>query len=347
MCKSIAFFITFVLINVLLMKNFLSVVYVGCVMVLFSACTTLNPITFERLYAAETSFPEQINTVGVVNYVPPFKVGEEKMKYTSGYLEGDGKVAAEVLAEEIAANNYFSQVIICDSALRMKVDESEWNQPIPSLKADSLIRALEVDMLFAVERVQVQLQENKYWNSDSWGKITVVNLITTPVVRIYIPNRPAPLFTVSKSDTIYWEPGLVQTSSQVAHDASVHSAEMLMGHLLPHWEEVERYYFDGGNAIMRDAGIFVREDNWEEAGKIWQEIFETKKGKAKMRAAYNLAVYSEMKDDFGVAKGYLDAAYALAKEGSWEQQLILFYQMKMEEERQKNQRLSVQMKRFE
>jgi hypothetical protein len=37
----------------------------------------------------------------------------------------------------------------------------------------------------------------------------------------------------------------------------------------------------------------------------------------------------------------------LAKEGSWEQQLILFYQMKMEEERQKNQRLSVQMKRFE
>jgi hypothetical protein len=122
---------------------------------------------------------------------------------------------------------------------------------------------------------------------------------------------------------------------------------MLMGHLLPHWEEVERYYFDGGNAIMRDAGIFVREDNWEEASKIWQEIFETKKGKAKMRAAYNLAVYSEMKDDFGVAKGYLDAAYALAKEGSWEQQLILFYQMKMEEERQKNQRLSVQMKRFE
>ena len=66
-----------------------------------------------------------------------------------------------------------------------------------------------------------------------------------------------------------------------------------------------------------------------------------------MRAAYNLAVYSEMKDDFEVAKGYLDAAYALAKEGSWEQQLILFYQMKMEEERQKNQRLSVQMKRFE
>ena len=98
---------------------------------------------------------------------------------------------------------------------------------------------------------------------------------------------------------------------------------------------------------MRDAGVYVREQNWEEASVLWKNIYDKKKGKAKMRAAYNLAVYSEMKDDFEYAKEYLATACALADEGSWEHQLILFYQMKLEEERKKNLRLNVQMKRFE
>ena len=33
-------------------------------------------------------------------------------------MEGDGKVASEALAENIANVNYFDQVIICDSVFR-------------------------------------------------------------------------------------------------------------------------------------------------------------------------------------------------------------------------------------
>ena len=66
-----------------------------------------------------------------------------------------------------------------------------------------------------------------------------------------------------------------------------------------------------------------------------------------MRADYNLAVYSEMKNDFDKAREYLDAAYALTDENSLDQQLILLYRMKLEDECQKNQRLNIQMKRFE
>jgi hypothetical protein len=98
---------------------------------------------------------------------------------------------------------------------------------------------------------------------------------------------------------------------------------------------------------MRDAGVYVREQNWEEASVLWKEVYDKKKGKTKMRAAYNLAVYSEMINDFEAAKEYLDAASALSDEGSWEQLLILAYQFNLEKEHQKNQRLNIQMKRFE
>ena len=43
-----------------------------------------------------------------------------------------------------------------------------------------------------------------------------------------------------------------------------------MQNLLPYWVEVERYYYDGGNVEMRDAGVFVREESWEEAAALWE-----------------------------------------------------------------------------
>ena len=29
-----------------------------------------------------------------------------------------------------------------------------------------------------------------------------------------------------------------------------------------HWDEVARFYYDGGNIEMRDAGVYLRENNW-------------------------------------------------------------------------------------
>ena len=43
----------------------------------------------------------------------------------SAELEGDGKVASEALAENIANVNYFDQVVICDSAFRATDEVSQ------------------------------------------------------------------------------------------------------------------------------------------------------------------------------------------------------------------------------
>jgi tetratricopeptide (TPR) repeat protein len=320
-----AFFITFVResINVFMKKVF-SIGYILGMVLLFSACTTLQYFSFERLQAADVSFPEQVRSVGVVNGVPS----------SSG---GDGKVASEAFAQEIAAANYFNQVVICDSAL----------QAFDQVQTDSLIQALEVDMLFAIERVEVELQKGTYYLSDVMTNVPVVDGIVTPLVCAYIAGRDTPLFSISKTDTICWELRPDLTEEIMRKEASEYAAKLPMPYLLPSWKEVERYYFDGGNVEMRDAGIYVREGNWEEAGALWQNLYDTKKGKAKMRAAYNLALYYEMQDDFEKALAYMETASSLASEGSWEAQLIAFYQLKLQELSKDNHRLKVQMKRFE
>ena len=69
---------------------------------------------------------------------------------------------------------------------------------------------------------------------------------------------------------------------------------------------------------MRDAGVYVREHNWEEAYSLWKKVYDTKKGNHKMRAAFNLALYSEIQGDFDQAKAYIEEKKWGVKEASLE-----------------------------
>jgi hypothetical protein len=327
------------------MKNKLSYLWICLLMGLFPSCTTVQIASFERLQPASINFPEQIRRVGVVNAMPVVQQANLEKGYSVNVLEGDGVLTTDALAREIAATDYFDKVVICDSAIWQKALPME--APLSVTQVDSLTRMLDVDMLLVMERVHVQLAEGIMVIPGLMNTVSSIDGVVTPLLRAYVPGRNAPLFSISKSDTICWEKGPDLTMGQILKDASEYAATMPMEKLLPYWMEVQRYYFDGGNVEMRDAGVYVREQNWEEASVLWKEVYDKKKGKAKMRAAYNLAVYSEMINDFEAAKAYLDAASALLDEGSWEQQLILAYQFNLEKEHQKNQRLNVQMKRFE
>lgn len=340
-----AFFITFAHYKVKLMKKNLFIVGLWSVLLFVTACSSLQPFSYERLQPADVNFPGQIRKVGIVNHMPPVYQDYKNVDYKSASLEGNGNVAVEALAKEVVAVNYFDQVVIYDEEFRKST--SPLDQSIPKEVADDLIRTLDVDMLLSVERVNVELKESTMFIPEWNAEVSAVDGIVTSVVRAYLAYREAPLFTIQKTDTLCWKITPKLTFGDVMKEASEYAATMPMQNLLPYWEEKERYYFDGGNVEMRDAGVYVREQNWEEASVLWKEVYDKKKGKTKMRAAYNLAVYSEMINDFEAAKEYLDAASALSDEGSWEQQLILAYQFNLEKEHQKNQCLNIQMKRFE
>ena len=327
------------------MKKNLFLISIGSVLLFLTACTTLQTVSYERLQPADVNFPGQIRKVAIVNNMPSVTQDYKQVDYKSASLEGDGKVAAEALAQEVVAVNYFDQVVVCDNSFRKDAEPLE--RLIPKETVDDLLRELEVDMLLSMERVNVELKEGIFFIPELYVTVPAVDGIVTSVVRAYIKEREEPLFTVQKTDTLCWQLTPKLSFSDVVKEASEYAASMPIQNLLPYWVEMERYYYDGGNVEMRDAGVYVREQNWEEASVLWKHLYNVKKGKSKMRAAYNLAVYSEMQNDFVGAKEYLDAALALTDENSWEQQLILIYQLNLEEECQRNQRLNIQMKRFE
>lgn len=315
---------------------------------LFSACTTLQTISFDRLQAAEINFPDQVRRVGIVNDVPAVNPMASSENDSLAFLEADGRVAAEMLAQKIAASDYFDQVIICDSALRSKKDGQNLTYTLPQSKADELIRSLGVDVLFSIERVNVLLKKEGYWGySEKMLQVPLVDGIVSPVLVAYAYGRPSPMFTIAKTDTLCWEANAKLTYEKIARESAEYAADVLSERLLPQWDEQQRWYFDGGNVEMRDAGVYVRENNWDEATRLWQQVYETKKGKAKMRAAFNLALSCEMQDDFKRALEYLEEAASLAGTDSSEAVLIRFYRQRLEEQNKNNIQLRMQMKRFE
>lgn len=332
-------------------KWFMSLLLVGVI----SSCNTVNTVYFDRLEAAQVNFPNAIRKVGIVNNMPQIEGDEAALSNTAGILEGDGKVAAEALAQGIAETNYFEEVVICDTSLcNMKISlknhqalKKEWpGNILSSVEVSRWIDELGVDMLFSIERVRIELKEGELMPGIA-GPFHVVDGIITPVLRAYIAGREQPILNLTKSDTIYWTPNSSLTFKQIVNESSEFVASLMLPHILPYWTETRRCYYDGGSVEMRDAGVYVREHNWEAAFLLWKKIYDYKKGQQKMRAAFNIALYYEMTGDFEKAKAFLDVASQLVKPESPDVQLIRNYRTELNVYERKYQQLQLQMNRFE
>ncbi|WP_455671911.1 DUF6340 family protein [Phocaeicola sp.] len=310
------------------------------------SCSTVQTISFDQLEAADINFPVSVKNVAVVNNMPVFEAGKSH-KEISTRLEGDGKTASETLAKAIADANYFDQVIICDSALRGNDTEPRENVLLTKEEVQQLTTDLGADLVFSFDQVHIQTQPGVMFFSDFPYPIDAINAIVTPVIRIYVPNRQTPLLVVSKQDTISWEMGHTLSDELIVKEASEYAAYMPINHLLPHWKEVTRFYYDGGNVEMRDAGVCVREGNWDDAYRLWSNVYEKKKGRQQMKAALNIALYHEMKDDITKAREWAEKAQQLAKPGSVDEYQINFYVVALMEREGKLSRLNVQMNRFD
>ena len=182
------------------MKKNLFIVGLWSVLLSVTACSSLQPFSYERLQPADVNFPSQIRKVGIVNNMPPVHQDYKNVDYKSASLEVDGNVAVEALAKEVVAVNYFDQVVIYDEEFRKSI--SPLDQPIPKEVADDLIRTLEVDMLLAMERVNVELKESTMFIPEWNAEVSAVDGVVTSVVRVYLEQRESPLFTIQKTDTL-------------------------------------------------------------------------------------------------------------------------------------------------
>lgn len=312
------------------MKKICSI-YIIMIGFLFYSCQTINVIPIDYLIPADISFPSQIKRIAVVNNVrqSPGRIYSETdsllLAKTNGFYEmyivnGDPQVTTEALAEAIAAENYFNEVVICDSALQAGKTPRE-ESILSKETVGELTKLLDVDMLIALEEIQIAVQRQVYPMGEM-GYLGNINVKTYPKVNLYIPNRHAPLVMINGSDSIFWEgfansPLNARTKiisdEQLINEASDFAGSIPIKYMTPHWNTVNRYFFNNGSSEMRDAAFFVQSNNWDKAFTLWERAYETEKGKKKAKIASNISLYYEMKDDLDKAEEWGKKAVDLMK----------------------------------
>ena len=303
---------------------------------LFGGCQSVEPLSIDYMLPAEVSFPSNLRRATVVNNMPPVpdnhliieeskdkSKNQTEMARKTGYFNGNARIALESLAETLAEEKYFDEVIICDSALRTD-DKVQRETALSREEVETLTESLDVDFLIALENVQIR-SLRKIEFLPEWRLYTgTLDVKVYPTVKVYIPRRNGPMVTINAQDSIFWDytsSNMAQAGSKLISDeemlkeASDFAGTVPVKQLLPYWTTAQRYLFTGGSVNMRDAAVFVRENDWEQAIELWKQTYEKKKkGKQKMYAACNIALGYEMLDSISNAEEWALKAQTVAYE---------------------------------
>lgn len=310
-----------------------SLTFVSLFMLLFSSCQSLEQISIDYLQPADLSFPPQLRRVAIVNNTsdtPDNKLitQSEKIKENdllvsraTAYANGNAKIAAESLAEEIAHQNYFDAVVICDSALRAN-DKLARESTLSKEEVNQLASDLGVDFIIALENLQLKATKTVRYLPDFNCYQGAMDVKAYPTIKVYLPERNKPMSTLHLNDSVFWEEFGVSAMEatariiperQMLQEAAEFAGTIPVKYLVPIWKQGTRYLYTGGSVQMRDAAVFVRENSWDNAYELWRQAFESSKSdKKKMRIALNIAVYYEMTDSLAKAEEWAVKAQQLA-----------------------------------
>ena len=350
-------------------------------MLFLSSCQSVEQLSIDYMLPAEVSFPPTLKRVAIVNNMPEVpdnklivseeaeKKEENEIARLTNYYNGDARLTTEALAEALANENYFEEVVICDSALRSK-DITPRESTLSREEASKLIQDLDVDFLIALENIQMRSTRKISYLRD-WGAFYgTVDVKVYPTVKIYLPNRKGPMVTINNNDSIFWEEmgngeasvrARLISENDLIKQASEFAGTVPVKRLLPHWKTANRYLFQGGSVNMRDAAVYAKEGNWAEAVQLWKKNIEAKKGKQKMYSAYNIAMGYEMQDSIDTATEWALKAQQIAREISKVDKkekdeisdstisyyiLISLYVDELQERKEGLTRLKAQMNRF-
>ena len=135
-------------------------------LLLFSGCQSVEQLSIDYMLPAEVSFPETLKRVAIVNNMPEVpdnkliaseedkKKSETEIARKVDYYNGDATITTEALANALAAENYFNEIVICDSALRAK-DITPRENTLTKDEVNELTQSLDVDFLIALENIQM------------------------------------------------------------------------------------------------------------------------------------------------------------------------------------------------
>lgn len=336
------------------MKKLLS--FVGGAL-LFASCQTLDSVSVEQLIPAPVTFPEEVYSVGVVNNVAIPTVKNKIETITEPYervhiVNENGTLATEELAATLADAQYFSQVLICDSALR-KADQRHHTRPLTQSEVQQLTYKMGVDLLVSLEAQQSLYRlTTVYEEGQEDTPLCSYNMQSGIIVNIYIPQRSTKLYQFKATDSLFCVREVWNVDKEMQKDVQTFAGEIAKKYLLPTWTTRDRVYFSGGSPSLNEVNHYLKNQNWDRAYEVWMHYYEQKeKAVDKAKMAFNIALYFEVNGSIEEAEKWLNKAQkyiqTAQKQKNPKYQCIDDYAKQLQQRKEELLQLKMQMKRLE
>lgn len=300
-------------------KQFYSFGLVLLTLVLFQSCMETTYLNVR--HAAQISMPADLDSVLVVN-----KTKVEKGKGNKVFSVLEGLVTGEpILGDKYGAKSAVKNMqkliiesdrmdLIHNDIINLGLKDISGETPIKSNIIDSICEEYGADGLIALEL----FDSDSYYSSNSSEVRTQW--------RIYYPNERKIIdeFVIYSGANNHSFSSSIPAAYSSISKAGAYGAELYFKRIIPCYARESRYYYSKGSHEIKAAKKSVKIGNWDQAIYYWEVETESQTNQKNAgKAAYNLALAYEIKEDFDKALEWIDVSITAQNKNAISYQTIL------------------------
>ncbi len=291
------------------MKKFLFlIVFIGSTV----SAANAAEIRFQAQRPAIINIPSHIQSVAIIDRSVQTAESRNKIEEgLTGELFGGDKIASQYAIDgliEMLQNSDRYTVVRTQKTLLKEGSSREFTAPLSWEEINKLCDEFKVDAIISLE-----LFDSDYIIPTSVASVSVG-------FRIYDPKEQQILDQNVFRHEIVWGGQVnsiagainrITEKNKAIRQVSYDAGHIYGQRIAPSWYTIVRLYYKKGKRDQNlKAGARMMEVNdWEAAIELLNETVESGKRKAKGRAAHNLAVIYEIKQDLPEAKKWAQAAW--------------------------------------
>ncbi len=276
------------------------------------SCSSYEQLSIDTLQPAKYSFQPEIKSVVLVDNslayrnkgVHSISLPSESYSIDTIWKDDFPKVVLDGLKNELDHRNFFDTVYVHEVSLRRAgLSDStfiSWNL------IDNLCKKYNAEAVISIEGYlyQTNIKVENMFDGNMYGYLDASSAL---LYRAYNNLNHSIILKELGKDTISWSvygSGLTYIAQNLPslrnslEDLANYMGQKIADDIAPFWETEKRIFYNSGNLYFLQATEYIRNNNWGEAIKLWKYVFEHSQKKVKARAAYNLALASEVQGDY-------------------------------------------------
>lgn len=291
------------------------------------SCSTVNTLTISVQRPAEITIPLDIATISVVNNAvdQPADIGHKYFQYKRelGVVEvkadSINSILTGALAQFLDEAQFYSRVSFYPHALRN--DQSFLQEkPLEASDVQEICESEGADAVLSLDRFLVLLESDK---EHLGGGVETNTLVTRMQAKfsLYTKEGERLMSPLAHTDSLFWQEVVqgdypltepMPSREDALKESAIYMATKMEGSFVPHWEEQNRWFYSGASTQLKQAGLYINSNRWEDALAIWQSLYDTENNsKQKAKLASNIALAYEIGDNLEEALNWINVAQDL------------------------------------